>query len=313
MMQKYVIGALLIALGCGDDSAAVDASVDTGRSPDAGTEDSGAVDAGSDSAMPDVGIDAGFDAGPIGSAGCVDGASLPEGENGMDVEGRARRFMVRLPEGYSRDRAWPLVFALHGNGGNPGYWDGTSGDRNIREVLRNDAVLIIPEAIDNAWRNYDLEREAWGPLMEEELVFFDELITLATDELCIDEDEIFAMGFSGGGSFSGVLGCRRTDIRAIAAGGSVIYFDEADCVHTPAAWITIGTEELQPGREAYRDFFRDRAGCDASSMPTDPDPCIAYDGCGESTPVHYCQHPGGHRWPDFGSQAMWDFLSTFVD
>ena len=121
------------------------------------------------------------------------------------------------------------------------------------------------------------------------------------------------MGFSGGGSFSGVLGCRRTDIRAIAVGGSVIYFDPADCVGTPAAWITIGELELSAGREAYRDYFRDRAGCTESSMPTPPDPCVAYEGCGAGTPVHYCQHPGDHIWPDFASEAMWSFFSGFVE
>lgn len=121
------------------------------------------------------------------------------------------------------------------------------------------------------------------------------------------------MGFSGGGSFSGVLGCRRTDIRAIAVGGSVIYFDEAQCVGTPAAWITIGELELSAGREAYRDFFRDRAGCQPTSASTDPAPCVAYDGCGLATPVHYCEHPGDHVWPDFASGAMWAFFSRFVD
>ena len=81
---------------------------------------------------------------------------------------------------------------------------------------------------------------------------------------------------------------------------------------TPAAWITIGTMELNSGREQYRDFFRARAGCEATSMGTAPSPCVAYTGCDAETPVHYCQHPAGHIWPDFGSQAMWDFFSQFV-
>jgi hypothetical protein len=129
----------------------------------------------------------------------------------------------------------------------------------------------------------------------------------------VNEAAIFSMGFSGGGSFSGVLGCRRPDIRAIAVGGSVIYFDEADCIHTPAAWITIGEMELTADREAFRDFFRDRAMCSETSMSTEPAPCTAYDGCGSDTPVHYCQHPDGHIWPDFGSEAMWGFFSSFVE
>src|SRR5690606_38315534 len=152
--------------------------------------------------------------------------------------------------------------------------------------------------------------ESWPARIESELLYFDEVIAQARNELCIREDAIFSMGFSGGGSFSGVLGCRRDDIRAIAVGGSVIYFDEADCVHTPAAWITIGAQELTAGREAFRDFFRDAAGCQSSSLSTPPSPCEAYEGCDPATPVHYCEHPDGHIWPELGSAAMWAFFSS---
>lgn len=293
---------LLLAMACGNDDAGGDQDASSPAAADARTDAAGdPLDAAADAA------------GPRQSQGCIDGAGLPEGENTFVLEDLDRRYLLRLPDGYTRERAWPLVLALHGNGGSASYWDGTSGDRNIRAVLQDDAVLIIAEAIDGQWRDYSLPSDQWPARIESELAYFDEVLTQARTELCLDEDAIFSMGFSGGGSFSGVLGCRRTDIRAIAVGGSVIYFDQADCIGTPAAWITIGTEELTSGREQYRDYFRDRAGCAASSQPTAPPPCVAYDSCGEATPVHYCQHPGDHIWPDFGSQAMWDFFKQFLD
>lgn len=283
------------------------AATDTASTPDTGTSPADMMVL-PDTSAPDVGADAGR----LVSAGCASGAGIPEGENTFMLEGRDRRYIMRLPNGYTRDKAWPLVFALHGNGGSAAYWDVTSGDRNIRGVLQDDAILIIAEAIEGNWRDYNADPSTWPARIESELLYFDTILTQARAELCIDESAIFSMGFSGGGSFSGVLGCRRTDIRAIAVGGSVIYFDPADCVGTPAAWITIGTQELEPGREQYRDFFRDLAGCDATTTATAPDPCVAYDNCGADTPVHYCQHPDGHIWPNFGSQAMWDFFSQFV-
>lgn len=285
-------------------------STDVGSVDDTGRDDLGRPDASSSDAGADVGVDQGVPS--THSAGCVDGDGLPEGEYTFTLEERDRRVIVRLPQGYSRERAWPLVFALHGNGGSVSYWDGTSGDRNVRGVLQDEAVLMVAEAIEGNWRDYDAPEDTWPARIESELAYFDTLIELAKAELCIDEAAIFSMGFSGGGSFSGVLGCRRTDIRAIAVGGSVSYFDEADCVGTPAAWITIGTEELNSGREAFRDWFRDRAGCAATSTATEPAPCVAYDGCDDGAPVHYCQHPGGHVWPDFGTQASWDFFRQFV-
>lgn len=288
--------------------------VDQGR-PDQGPPDQG-MDQGQppQDQQPDLRVeDAPPDMPPmIGSEGCVSGQGLAEGEHTFMLEGRSRKYVLRLPQGYSKARAWPLVFALHGNGGDTGYWDGSSGGRNIREALKDDAVLIIAQAIDKQWRDYNMPQNTWPERIESELLYFDTLINEAKRELCINDKAIFSMGFSGGGSFSGVLGCRRTDIRAIAVGGSVIYFDPDQCVGRPAAWITIGTMELAAGREAYRDYWRDRASCSSTSAPTTPSPCIAYDSCDAQTPVHYCQHPDGHIWPSFGAQAMWAFFKQFV-
>ena len=180
-------------------------------------------------------------------------------------------------------------------------------------MLADEAILIVTEAIDGNWRDYDMPESSWPARIETELAYFDRILTDAGDALCLDRSAIFSMGFSGGGSFSGVLACRRTDIRAIAVGGAVIYFDPADCVGTPAAWITIGDMETNAGRTDYRDFWRDRAGCEATSMAISPEGCVAYDGCDPGTPVTFCAHPAGHVWPDFGSAAMWDFFATFVE
>jgi hypothetical protein len=118
------------------------------------------------------------------------------------------------------------------------------------------------------------------------------------------------LGFSGGASFSGVLGCRRDDIRAIATAGAVSYFDPKDCVGHPAAWIAIGKGELEPGRTAFRDFWRNRPPCQATTMPVEPAPCVGY-ACPADSPVVYCEHPAGHIWPDFASQAAVNFFLKF--
>lgn len=266
-----------------------------------------------DAQQPDATHDVAPDAGPSNhSDGCTTGTGLPEGENTFTLDGLDRRYILRLPQNYTTDRAWPLVFALHGNGGNPSYWDGTAAGRNIREVMKDDAILVMAHAIDNQWRDYNLDASAWPARVEQELTYFDKIINDAKAELCIDTSAIFSMGFSGGGSYSGVLGCRRTDIRAIAVGGSVLYFDPADCVGAPAAWIAISEGDYVASREQYLHHFRDTAGCDATSAATTPATCVAYDGCGADTPVHFCNHPGGHVWPEFGDQASWDFFRQFV-
>jgi hypothetical protein len=108
-----------------------------------------------------------------------------------------------------------------------------------------------------------------------------------------------------------VLGCYRAVIRAFAASGAVIYFTPADCKGTPAAWITIGQDEAIPDRITYRDFFRTYAGCQTTSKNVTPAGCVAYDCPSPERPVEFCSHVGGHAWPDYGSQATFDFFSQF--
>ena len=118
------------------------------------------------------------------------------------------------------------------------------------------------------------------------------------------------MGFSGGGSFSGVLACRRPDIRAFASGSGVAYYDPKDCVGTSAAWITVGADELIKARTDFRDFWVMRNKCQPMTTPTPPSNCQAY-ACPKEGPVHFCVHPGGHLWPDYGTDAAWTFFQQF--
>jgi hypothetical protein len=46
-------------------------------------------------------------------------------------------------------------------------------------------------------------------------------------------------------------------------------------------------------------------------MPTDPSPCVAYQGCDDGYPVTWCEFAGGHSPPSFASAAIWDFFSQF--
>lgn len=295
----------------GDATGTTQAETSTPTTADTGgstTQDSGGSETGLD---PDTNGSSETGDEPKGSPGCDAAESLEDGEHQFVLDEYDRRYILRLPQGYSTDRPWPLIFALHGNGGNPGYWDAIGGDRDIRTAFEDDAIIVIAEAIGNAWRDYDAPSETWPARMELELSYFDTIYETVRNNLCIDDDNVFSMGFSGGGSFSGVLGCRRDYIRAIAVGGSVIYFEPEDCVATPASWITIGDGELNAGREAFRDFFRTLAGCEDTSVAGDPRGCVDYDGCDPDTPVTFCGHPAGHVWPSIGTEATKAFFERF--
>lgn len=249
--------------------------------------------------------------GPNVSPGCMGGEGLADGEHTFMLDGYDRRYILRLPQNYAMDQAWPVIFALHGNGGDVNYWDAQGGTRDIRAAFADEAIVVVVEAIDHQWRDYAADPSTWPARIELELTYFDTVLEELRTQLCVDDDNVFSMGFSGGGSFSGVLGCRREYVRAIAVGGSVIYFEPADCVSAPAAWITIGEQETTPERLAYRDFFRDLGGCAETSMAGAPAGCIDYDDCDPDTPVTFCSHPAGHEWPSIGTDATKAFFQQF--
>ncbi len=240
---------------------------------------------------------------PQPSAGCNVTEAFAEGNHAIKVGDLDRSYVLRKPAGYdpAAKKAWPLVLALHPNGSKQDYWDPTTGDRALRPLLKDKAILALPQARNDDWRG-DV------PL---DLSYLDSVISELEAKLCIDTRRLVAMGHSGGGSFSGALGCYRKDIRAIAASGAVIYFEKAECVGTPAAWITIGEEEAVQARLDYLDFFRTSATCQTTSKPVAPEPCIAYDCASAERPVVFCSHTGGHFWPPFGATASVAFLSQF--
>jgi hypothetical protein len=108
-----------------------------------------------------------------------------------------------------------------------------------------------------------------------------------------------------------VLGCRRSDIRAFAAGGSVIYFNPTDCVGHPAAWIVLSQEDDTEDRRAYLNYFAERAGCDAEDFRGQM--CFDYQGCEPESPVRFCSYGGGHDWPSFGVEDAWTFFGQFIE
>ena len=119
---------------------------------------------------------------------------------------------------------------------------------------------------------------------------------------------------------SNSLGCWKADvISAIApcSGGPARPKDEDDvfywgeCNGQVAAMVMHGSSDavipLVEG-EMARDIFLGENECDETSTSTDPSPCVAYDGCAK--PVHWCEFSGGHDWPDFAGDGVWDFFAA---
>ena len=282
----------------GASGASVAGSAGTGGA-DAGEAGSGGQggQAGSAPVDPDA---------PQPSSACGSSEAPADGNHELQVGELARSYVLRKPESYSATKPWPLLLALHPNGSTSSYWDGTSGERAFRSLLADKAILVLPQSREN-----DMGDPDWRGNVPLDLEYFDALLAELEGSLCIDLRRKYAMGFSGGGSFSGALGCYRSDIAAIAMGGAVSYFEEADCVGKPAVWVTIGDQEAVQGRLDLRDFWRSYAGCQETGSVAEPATCTAYTCPDVTRQVQFCSHPGDHVWPSFGTEASWAFLSQF--
>ena len=116
-----------------------------------------------------------------GSPGCMVMNGLPEGDGTLQVGGMTRSFRLRLPAGYTSSRAWPLVLALHPNGGSGiGYWDGDG--RPIRQIVRDKAILVLPLARGGGG-DWD-----WRGNLPADLAYFEALLQRLTGQLCVDRD-----------------------------------------------------------------------------------------------------------------------------
>jgi poly(3-hydroxybutyrate) depolymerase len=154
-----------------------------------------------------------------------------------------------------------------------------------------------------------------------DMAFFDALLAQISGAYCIDADRVFSTGHSFGGMMTNALGCYRGDVlRAIApvAGMPPGYGFPVSCTGEVAAWIAHGdndqTVDFTTGGVATRDFWMAANTCSETPAPVavDPSPCVAYQGCDDGLPVHWCVHQDGHNWPSFAGSGVWAFFASFT-
>ena len=154
----------------------------------------------------------------VPSAGC--GTAPPEDPpRTVTVEGRARKFIMAVPEDYDPTVAHDLVFAFHGR---------TNANvrvrqyYNLEENARQPAIFVYPSGLPAGGGTRSWWDPGDPPAALRDYALFDALLAALTQQYCIDRSRVFAVGHSLGASFVNSLGCARGDVlRAIGtvAGG----------------------------------------------------------------------------------------------
>lgn len=243
----------------------------------------------------------------------------------LDVGGVNRSFLLARPESMPAT-SLPLVISLHGDGGN---------SANMRAVLPlelaagnagGQAVFAYPKSAGNAFEYWSSAGRA------HEGQFVQQLIATLHGTLGIDTGRVYLVGFSGGATMANALGCRlgRTVIRGLGIHSGSLYPVDGDFGYTPGGGVDCalppaillwGMNDNVSGvdyatGQAIRNNYLATHGCQASTTPFTPAPCVAYDGCTHE--VNWCAIPGlGHGiWggggaaPASAATAVWNFIAA---
>ncbi|WP_234335888.1 alpha/beta hydrolase family esterase [Streptomyces sp. NRRL S-1022] len=263
------------------------------------------------------------------TAGCGKAPALTSGTHTLQINGKSRSYILKVPDNYDRNHAYRLVFGFHWLGGTATdvatgrtVENGTWAYYGLQRLANNSAVFVAPQGLDNGWAN------SGG----EDLAFTDALISQVEGALCVDTTRLFSVGFSYGAAMTYALACSRATVfRAVAvqSGGQL-----SGCAGgtQPVAYLGVHgiRDNVLPvsGGRSLRDRFVRNNGCTAQNPPEPAQGSrthrvTSYSGCSAGHPVEWAAFDEGHiaapqdgAGGDSGSRTwvpgeIWKFFSQF--
>src|SRR5262249_4617414 len=107
----------------------------------------------------------------------------------------SRKYYVRMPTGYSPDKAYPLITWGQGCG---------LTQAENTPVTNTDAVNYIQVLLQQVGGCFST-----GPADSPDIPYFDVVLKEVQDNYCIDKARVFQGGFSSGSWLTHMLGCER--------------------------------------------------------------------------------------------------------
>ncbi|MEU7175334.1 cellulose binding domain-containing protein [Micromonospora tulbaghiae] len=256
------------------------------------------------------------------TAGCGKAPTLSSGTRTISSGGQNRSYILRIPDGYDRNRPYRLIFGFHWLNGSANNV-ASAGYYGLLPLSNNSTIFVAPQGIDNGWANTN----------GRDLTLFDDISRQVENDLCVDTSQRFALGWSYGGAMSYAVACARpTIVRAVTV-ISGANLSGCNGGTQPVAYFGIhgiydSVLNISMGR-SLRDTFVRNNGCTAQS-PREPSRgslthiTTTYSGCREGYPVQWAAFDGDHTpSPVDGSSSpndsrtwtsgeIWRFFSQFA-
>ena len=166
-------------------------------------------------------------------------------------DGQNRSFIVYVPSTYDGSTQVPLVFNFHGGGGTSSDFINYENDMRPISDTANFIAVYPQAAVDpidgsNSWLHKT-------PTTHNDVNFIEAIIDTLSNDYNIDNDRVYACGYSEGGLFSYELGCRLNNRIASFASvsGSMLTesyrldngFGSCSPIHPTAVLLIPGTSD----------------------------------------------------------------------
>lgn len=234
--------------------------------------------------------------------------------------GNGNKYYVTTPNNYNKDKPYPVIFVHHPSGGSGIGW----GAGKFSSEATSNSIMVYPQSrnIQGGWGASDFQ-------------MFEPLYNKITGDFCVNKAAVFAMGYSSGGDYSGMIACEHGDkVTGIApvnpkhVGGYDVRNPSArSCKGNVKAIIIYGNNDTVLGNSAsgrqMTEFYRVKNSCSTATVayPGRPE-CKTYQGCKEGAEVSFCSHNygyggngssngAGHGYPGWTGGMFWDVIKNY--
>lgn len=253
-------------------------------------------------------------------------------------DGLTRGYSIYVPASYDGTTNFPLLFNLHEGGGTNSAWQASSNMRPIADTA--DFILVYPQARPDPSDGNSFNWIPKVPGTFDDVPFFSSLIDTIASNYQIDQNRIYACGYSLGGDMTFELGCKLNNrIAAIAPVARTMQSNpNSFCspVHPTGVLAILGTNDwVSPyngivfgGIEYYisaaatHRYWATHNNCDTTATMSTVSPSVERYTWSTSSGCAYVEElkviGGGHDWPgSFGNmtidanEEIWQFVSRY--
>ena len=249
-------------------------------------------------------------------------------------DGLTREYSIYVPASYDGTTDFPLLFNFHGGDDVITNWQTTADMRPIADTAN--FILVYPQARPDPSDGNSLNWLPKTPGTFDDVPFISALIDTIASNYQIDQNRIYACGYSLGGDMSFELGCKLSNrIAAIAPVARTMQANpNSFCspVHPTGVLTILGTDDFISPYGGYPGYYLSAAAthsywathnnCNATATMSTVSASVERYTWSTASGCDYVEElkviGGGHDWPgSFGnmtidaSEEIWQFVSRY--